>query len=138
MDRVNVFSGANQSPHAEQSSDDTVMTLSSAIFSSIPPERVGLRGEYDHSGLAKRVKLAYEKQFDPAEICNLRISQRGAVVILVGEVSSQRLLARLIGVAMETEGTVSVEINGVSIFQPVQPCFSEPHYYHCLSSYALG
>lgn len=136
MDRASVFSGANKSLYAEQSSDDGAP--SPAIFATIPPERVGLHGEYDHWGLVKRVKLAYGKQFDPKEICNLKISQRGAVVILVGEVSGQRLLTRLVSIAMETEGTVSVEVNGVSIFQPIQPCFSESSNYLCLSSYALG
>jgi osmotically-inducible protein OsmY len=138
MDRVNVFSGAHQSLYAEQSSDDVEMVSPSAIFTTIPPERVGLHGEYDHSGLAKRVKLAYGKHFESAEICNLKISQRGAVVVLVGEVASQWMLTRLVSIAMETEGTVSVEINGVSIFQPVQPSFSDSRNYLYLSSYALG
>jgi hypothetical protein len=138
MDRVNVFSGAHQSLYAQQSSDDVVMVPPSTIFTTIPPERVGLHGEYDHSGLAKRVKLAYEKHFESAEIRNLKISQRGAVVVLMGEVSSQRLLTKLVSIAMETEGTVSVEVNGVSIFQPIQPCFPDSRNNLYLHSYALG
>jgi hypothetical protein len=138
MDRANVLSGADHIPYAARGSDDSPMNLTpSTIFTTIPPERVGLNGEYDHSGLAKRVRLAYETQFEPAEICNLQISQRGAVVILVGEVSNQRLLTKLVNAAMAVEGTVSVEINGVSIFQPCKFRFSENAPSLNLSSYAF-
>lgn len=90
-------------------------STSTALFRTIPPERIGLRGEYDHNGLAKRVALAFSQNLEPDEIRKLRVTQRGAVVVLMGSISSQRLLIRLVNVAMETAGAVDVEINGVSV-----------------------
>lgn len=86
-----------------------------SLFKTIPPERVGLFGEYDHKGLAKRVSLAFNQSFDSSEIKNLRINQRGAVVVLVGQISSQLLLIKLVNTAMGVSGAVDVEINGVSV-----------------------
>ncbi|WP_416674223.1 hypothetical protein [Egbenema bharatensis] len=85
------------------------------LFKSIPPERIGLFGEYDHRGLAKRVALAVEQNFAPDELGNLRIKQRGAVVVLIGEIPSQRTLIKLVNMVMEINGAVDVEINGVSV-----------------------
>lgn len=62
-------------------SRSAVETSSSPIFRSIPPERIGLNGEYDHSGLAKRVDRSFRQQFLPEELAKLTVSQRGRVVI---------------------------------------------------------
>lgn len=86
-----------------------------SLFKTIPPERVGLFGEYDHKGLTKRVSLALNQNFDPNEIKHLRVNQRGAVVVLVGKISSQLLLIKLVNVVMGVSGAVDVEINGVSV-----------------------
>ncbi|MBD2465294.1 hypothetical protein H6G89_30245 [Oscillatoria sp. FACHB-1407] len=90
------------------------------IFTTIPPERVGLRGEYDYNGLAKRVRLALEHQFAPEQIENLQIGQRGAVVLLKGEVHNRHLLNELVTVAIKIDGAVGVEVNGVSIYEAPQ------------------
>lgn len=90
-------------------------STSTLLFSTIPPERVGLRGEYDYDGLAKRVTAALKQNFAPEEVCGLRVSQRGAVVVIVGEISSQWLLVRLVRVAMGVSGAAEVEVNGVSV-----------------------
>ncbi|MDX2213645.1 MAG: hypothetical protein SFY66_10170 [Oculatellaceae cyanobacterium bins.114] len=108
-----------------------------SLFATIPPERVGLRGEYDYNGLSKRVRLMLEQQFTAEQIENLQIGQRGAVVLLRGEVHSRRLLNELVTVAIKVDGAVGVEVNGVSIYEPPQSyrwqqtCDSE-----MLSSYA--
>lgn len=86
-----------------------------SLFQTIPPERIGLRGEYDHQGLAKRVLLTFRQNFSAAEISDLRVTQRGAVVILRGTISSQRLLIRLVNLAMTVAGTADVEVNGASV-----------------------
>jgi hypothetical protein len=85
------------------------------LFKTIPPERVGLFGEYDHKGLVKRVSLALSQNFEPSEIRGLRINQRGAVVVLVGQIPNQRLLIKLVNTIMDINGAVDVEINGVSV-----------------------
>lgn len=86
-----------------------------AMFKTIPPERVGLQGEYDHQGLAKRVSLSFRQHFSSAEIGELRVTQRGAVVVLIGKIPSQRLLIKLVNIAMTTAGAADVEVNGVSV-----------------------
>lgn len=85
------------------------------MFRTIPPERVGLNGEYDHQGLAKRVSLAFRQQFGSAEISGLRVTQRGAVVVLMGVIPNQRLLIKLVNAAMAVAGTADVEVNGISV-----------------------
>jgi len=90
------------------------------LFGAIPPERIGLNGEYDHDGLAKRVALELSKTFEPDELGNLKIAQRGTVVVLLGNVPSQEFLVRLVAVVMDVNGAVDVEINGVCVSQPLR------------------
>ena len=137
MDASPLFKTIKKDSHIHKSGSMNAVTqpFSSSIFTTIPPERVGLYGEYDHSGLAKRVRLALEQQFEPEEICNLLINQRGAVVILMGEVSSQRLLNKLVAAAMNVNGAVAAEVNGVSIFRHLQPSYCCEIGY-CQMSYA--
>jgi len=86
-----------------------------SLFQTIPPERVGLQGEYDHHGLAKRVGLKIRQNCDADQIGNLRITQRGAVVVLMGKISNQRLLIKLVNLALSTTGAADVEVNGAII-----------------------
>ena len=79
-----------------------------SLFKSIPPERIGLNGEYDHSGLAKRVNLAFRQNFSTLELQHLAVAQRGCVVILRGQVTRQ-IVSRLIAIAAATYGTCDVE-----------------------------
>ncbi len=78
-------------------------------FRCSPPERIGLGGEYDYNGLAKRVAKCFEQSVGN-EVAQLKIRQRGCVVILTGVVSSRRLLNRLASLATDVEGTALVEI----------------------------
>lgn len=84
-----------------------------SLLSGIPPERVGLDGEYDHSGLAKRVLRAFQAEFAPDELKDVRVMQRGKVVVLMGKVASSRTLNRLISIALRVEGAIEVETTGV-------------------------
>lgn len=92
----------------------------SKLCRAIPPERIGLNGEYDHDGLAKRVALELSKTFEPEELGNLRIAQRGTVVVLLGNVPSQEFLIKLVAVVMNVSGAVDIEINGVCVAQPLR------------------
>jgi len=92
-------------------------TAAGAASSSeaIPPERVGLNGEYDQSGLAKRVALAFDQ--DPAldDIATLYVAQTGGTVVLKGQVPSQQILSQMVSVARSVEGATGVETNQVTI-----------------------
>lgn len=88
-----------------------------SIFDRIPPERVGLNGEYDHSGLAKRVAIAFRGHFDSDVIADLEISQRGCVVILQGRIPNPQQLNALVDVALGIEGAEFVEYQAIGLDQ---------------------
>lgn len=79
-------------------------------FSTSPPERIGIKGEYDYNGLANRVLECFNQSVQ-ADISQLKVRQRGRVVILTGAVSSQTLLDQLVALAASIEGTAQVEIH---------------------------
>ena len=81
----------------------------------IPPERVGIRGEYDHHGLAKRVYLKFNQILGKPAIADLSVLQRGRVVILHGKIASQDLLNQLVQLAMQVDGADDVEIRGIRV-----------------------
>jgi len=82
-------------------------------FRHSPPERIGICGEYDYNGLAKRVAHCFRESVTE-DISQLKIRQRGCVVILTGRVASRRVLNRLIDVAITVEGAALVEIYRMS------------------------
>ena len=88
-----------------------IMTYS--LLSTIPPERVGLNGEYDHSGLAKRVWRSLQAELSAIELEALRVTQRGKVVVLMGSLTATTEIERLIAIALAVEGAISVETTGI-------------------------
>lgn len=82
---------------------------------TIPPERVGLNGEYDQSGLAKRVALAFDQDPDLDDIDSLYVAQTGGTVVLKGKVPSQDILSKMVSVARGVEGATGVETNQVTV-----------------------
>jgi hypothetical protein len=87
------------------------------LFASIPPERMGLNGEYDHDGLAKRVSLALEQRFSIDDLRALNVSQRGGVVVFYGWVSSRAMLEQMEAIAQSVHGATDVETVGVNLRQ---------------------
>ncbi|HEY9751290.1 MAG TPA: BON domain-containing protein [Allocoleopsis sp.] len=86
-----------------------------AATQTIPPERVGLNGEYDQSGLAKRVALAFDEDPQLNDIETLYVAQTGGTVVLKGKVPSQDILNRMVSVARGVNGATGVETNQVEI-----------------------
>jgi osmotically-inducible protein OsmY len=82
---------------------------------TIPPERVGLTGEYDQSGLAKRVALAFDQDPNLDDINTLYVAQTGGKVVLKGQVPSQEILNQMVSVARSVEGATGVETDQVTI-----------------------
>lgn len=82
---------------------------------SIPPERLGLNGEYDQSGLAKRVALAFDQDQQLDDVDTLWVAQTGSTVVLKGKVPSQDILNKMISVAQSVSGATSVDTNQVTI-----------------------
>ena len=87
----------------------------STATETIPPERVGLNGEYDQSGLAKRVALAFDQDAELDDINTLYVAQTGSTVVLKGKVPSQQILNKMISVARQVNGATAVETNQVAI-----------------------
>ncbi len=81
----------------------------------IAPERLGLNGEYDQSGLAKRVALAFDQDAEVADLDRLWVAQTGGVVVLKGEVPSQDKLNRLVQIARNTYGATGVQTDQVKV-----------------------
>ncbi len=82
-------------------------------FRQSPPERIGVLGEYDYNGLAKRVAQCF-RQAVGDEVSQLKVRQRGCVVILTGVVPSRALLNRLVSLAAKVEGAALVELYKVT------------------------
>lgn len=81
----------------------------------IPPERLGLNGEYDQSGLAKRVALAFDEDAEVADLDRVWVAQTGGTVVLKGEVPSQDKLNKLVSIARATYGATGVETDQVKV-----------------------
>jgi osmotically-inducible protein OsmY len=86
-----------------------------AAIESIPPERIGLSGEYDQSGLAKRVALAFDDEPQLDDIDTLYVAQTGSTVVLKGKVPSQEILNRMVSVARSVNGATGVQTDQVTI-----------------------
>ncbi|WP_026099967.1 BON domain-containing protein [Fortiea contorta] len=96
-----------QAPAATQQSTTTTQ--------SIPPERLGLNGEYDQSGLAKRVALAFDQDAQLDDMNTLWVAQTGGTVVLKGQVPSQDLLNKMVSVAKAVNGADAVDTTQVKI-----------------------
>jgi hypothetical protein len=83
-------------------------------LANIPPERIGLQGEYDHSGLAKRVQQTL-RQHIGEPIGMIRVSQRGQVVIIVGPIATSHLMRQLAEITLTVHGAAFVEIHNTDL-----------------------
>ncbi|MEG3860852.1 BON domain-containing protein [Microcoleus sp. herbarium12] len=86
-----------------------------AATQTIPPERMGLNGEYDQSGLAKRVAQAFDANPDVADIETVYVAQHGTTVVLKGTVPSQEIITKLVTIAKSVNGATGVETNQVTV-----------------------
>lgn len=75
---------------------------------SIPPEKVGLDGNFDESGLAKRVAKALDEA-NISDNVGLWVAQRGSTVVLKYNEDAQGVLERAQQVARGVEGATAVE-----------------------------
>lgn len=83
-------------------------------FSSIPPERTGLHGEYDYYGLSKRVSQCLSMNVG-GELRRLKVRQRGRVVVLSGRLGSPYQLREIVDLALSVDGVDEVETYGVKV-----------------------
>jgi osmotically-inducible protein OsmY len=81
----------------------------------VPPERVGLHGEYDDSGLAKRVALAFDQDASIDDIDTLYVAQTGTTVVLKGKVPNQESLSKMVSTARGVSGAAAVDTSQVTV-----------------------
>ncbi len=107
----------NPQPQQVPPSTPSASTTSAApaTTQSIPPERLGLNGEYDQSGLAKRVALAFDENSQLGDIDTLWVAQTGGMVVLKGKVPSENILNKMISVAASVRGAKGVNTDEVTI-----------------------
>lgn len=83
---------------------------------SIAIERTGLDGEYDPSGLAKRVaKALAEDSILSGVSTTVYVAQNESKIIFKGTISNQTFLHRLVTVARNVRGVSEVDISQVEI-----------------------
>ncbi len=82
---------------------------------AVPPERVGLNGEYDQSGLAKRVAKAFDDDASLTDVETLWVAQLGSTVVLKGSVPSQDMLDQFVATAQNVNGATSVDTAQVTV-----------------------
>ncbi|MCU0525428.1 MAG: phospholipid-binding protein [Elainella sp. Prado103] len=82
---------------------------------SVPAAKVGLNGEFDESGLAKRVALAFDEDPDLDDIDTLWVAQLSSKVVLKGKVPTQAALDKMVSVAMGVNGATEVDTSAVTV-----------------------
>lgn len=93
---------------------------------SLPPEYIGIKGEYDLTGLAKRVALALDADPEVSWIKTLCIIQHGARISFLGKVASAESLNKVIALANQVEGTREVDVSQVVIENSVPEHVVQP------------
>jgi osmotically-inducible protein OsmY len=81
----------------------------------IAPAKVGLNGEFDESGMAKRVALAFDEDPDLDDVDTLWVAQLSSKVVLKGKVPSQQMLDKMVSVAMGVNGATEVDTSQVTV-----------------------
>jgi hypothetical protein len=80
-----------------------------------PPEYMGFEGEYDTTGLAKRVAQQLDQDAQVKDLPTLEIIQREAVISFAGTVPDQAVLNRIMEIAAHVDGTQAVDVSQVSV-----------------------
>lgn len=106
---------AEVNPEPQQYAPEQEVADAPAATQSIPPERIGLNGEYDQSGLAKRVALAFDQDNELDDVDTLWVAQTGGTVVLKGEVPSQDVLDKMVSVARNVNGADAVDTSQVTV-----------------------
>lgn len=107
--------GRNEAQAAQAAPAQAAQAPVASGGEAIAPERVGLNGEYDQSGLAKRVALAFDNDSSITDIETLYVAQTGTTVVLKGKVPDQQSLTKMVSVARGVSGATAVDTSQVTI-----------------------
>lgn len=101
-------------PQASSAQASPSQAAASTETESIPPERMGLNGEYDQNGLAKRVALAFDNNGEFDDIETIYVAQTGTTVVLKGKAPSQQIIDKMVSVARNVKGATHVDTSQVT------------------------
>lgn len=85
-----------------------VSVASAAKDNDIPPEKVGLDGQFDESGLAKRVAQALDEA-NISDSVGLWVAQTGSTVVLKYNPDAESVLSKAEQVARGVDGAEAVQ-----------------------------
>jgi osmotically-inducible protein OsmY len=102
----------------EQQSSEETTSSPSEVAETISAFRVGLNGEYDQSGLAKRVAKALAEDSELAGISTIYVAQTESTIVLKGTVPNQTVLDKMVSVAQSVNGITDIEISQVEVRAP--------------------
>ena len=106
MGFLNKLFGKEEEEKAAQTPNISV--AEAAEENSIPLEKVGLDGQFDESGLAKRVAQALDDA-DISDDVGLWVAQTGSTVVLKYNEDAESILEQAEEVARAVEGTTEVQ-----------------------------
>lgn len=81
----------------------------------IAPACMGLLGEYDPYGMAKRVAQALDQQPRLLDQTDLSLVQKGTKIIYAGRVSDSKALETIVEITSRVDGTHAVDVSQVAI-----------------------
>ncbi|MEM8503432.1 MAG: BON domain-containing protein [Cyanobacteria bacterium P01_D01_bin.1] len=90
-------------------------STSSTAEKDVPDYKIGVDGNFDESGLAKRVALAFDEDSQLDDIDTLWVAQLSGTVVLKGKVPSQDILDKMVRVAKGVDGTDAVDTDQVEV-----------------------
>jgi osmotically-inducible protein OsmY len=102
-------------PGSKKENKAAATAAPAASGESIPPAKVGLNGEFDESGMAKRVALAFDEDPDLDDVDTLWVAQLSSKVVLKGKVPSQDILNKMVSVASKVDGATEVDTSQVTV-----------------------
>lgn len=111
------YSPSHMTPGLTDTYDRELREKASVQHTPVPVEYLGLEGEYDQYGLAKRVAQALDDRPDLSQIETLTLVQKGNTVAFWGKLPDQNALDALVETASRVDGTHGVDVTGVSIGQ---------------------
>ena len=93
----------------------TAAAVTAPAEEEIPLCKIGLTGEFDESGLAKRVTLAFDEDPQLDDVETLWVAQLSSKVVLKGKVPSQAILDKMVAVAKDVDGATAVDTSQVEV-----------------------
>ena len=106
---------ANASSKIKRGTAKAAPTSTSTSTEDVPDYKVGVDGDFDESGLAKRVALAFDEDSQLDDIDTLWVAQLSGTVVLKGKVPSQDILDKMVKVAKGVDGTDAVDTKQVEV-----------------------